>query len=245
MSKNKLAKFEEMNAFENVIQAPYHSLKNNHFYLKGFWTAHFFKNNHPLILELGCGKGEYTVELAERFPGKNFIGVDIKGARMWKGAKTAREKKLENVAFLRTNIEIIDRFFGKDEVDEIWLTFPDPQMKKTRKRLTSTRFLNKYRTFLKREGTIHLKTDSLFQYTYSCALARHNHFDILGQTGDLYQSALLNEPLEIKTFYEKQWLNRGFSIKYLAFRLNDTTLEEPPVKPEKDPYRSFGRSARE
>ncbi len=234
-----------MKAFENVIQAPYHSLKNNHFYLKGFWTANFFKNNHPLILELGCGKGEYTVELAERFPGKNFVGVDIKGARIWKGAKTAREKKLENVAFLRTNIEIIDRFFGKDEVDEIWLTFPDPQMKKTRKRLTSTRFLNKYRTFLKREGSIHLKTDSLFQYTYTFALARHNHFDILKQTGDLYQSALLNETLEIKTFYEKQWLSRGIPIKYLAFKLNATTLEEPPVEPEKDAYRSFGRSARE
>ena len=245
MSKNKLAKFEEMKAFENVIQAPFKTIKDQNFHLRGQWSTGYFPLKNPLILELGCGKGEYTVELAERFPGKNFIGVDIKGARLWKGAKTALEKNLENVAFLRTNIEIIGQFFGPEEVDEIWLTFPDPQMKKTRKRLTSSYFQKTYRSILKKEGTIHLKTDSCFQFMYTLSLAEQNGFEVLAQTSDLYQSDLLNETLEIKTFYEKQWLDRGIKIKYLAFRLNDSSFTEPRTEPEKDEYRSFGRSARE
>lgn len=244
MSKNKKAKFEEMRAFEHVVQAPWKVIQHADFHLKGRWADHFFKNKNPIILELGCGKGEYTVQLAELFPSKNFIGVDIKGERMWKGAKISREKALTNVAFLRTNIEIIAQFFGPGEVDEIWLTFPDPQMKKTRKRLTSTWFLSKYRTFLKKEGTIHLKTDSHFQYAYTNDLAERNHFVITGRTGDLYHSDLLNETLQIKTFYEKQWLSRGKIIKYLAFKLNDGPFQEPDAEPEKDDYRSFGRSAR-
>ena len=245
MSKNKLAKFEEMKTFEHVVQAPYNAVGHNDFHLKGEWANRFFKNENPIVLELGCGKGEYTVELAGRFPEKNFIGVDIKGARLWKGAKIALQKELKNVAFLRTNIEIIDQFFGPAEVDEIWLTFPDPQMKKIRKRLTSTFFLNKYKSFLKKSGTIHLKTDSNFQFSYTRELAHKNNFEILAETDSLYDSAVLNETLQIKTFYEKQWLSRGINIKYLAFQLNDAEFEEPEIAIERDEYRSFGRSARE
>ncbi len=245
VSKNKLAKFEEMKGFEHVVQAPYKAIKNNDFHLKGRWRENFFGNNNPIILELGCGKGEYSVEMAEKHPDKNFLGVDIKGARLWKGAKIAQEKGLGNVGFLRTNIEIIGQFFGPEEVDEIWLTFPDPQMKKTRKRLTSTIFLKKYMPFLKKEGIIHLKTDSQFQYSYTCALAHLNGFEILAETDNLYQSDIQNNTLRIKTFYEKQWLSRGIPIKYLAFRLNEKEWNEPQEEFERDEYRSFGRSARE
>ncbi len=245
MGKNKLTKFEEMKAFEHVVQAPYVAIQNEDFHLKGKWHTEFFCNQNPLILELGCGKGEYSVELASKYPDINFLGVDIKGARLWKGAKTALEKGLRNVGFLRTNIEIINRFFAPDEVNEIWLTFPDPQMKKTRKRLTSTFFLNKYRQFLRRDGIIHLKTDSSFQYSYTRELALINKFEILADTSNLYESKLLNEKLQIKTFYENQWLHRGITIKYIAFRLNENSFREPTVEIEKDEYRSFGRSARD
>jgi len=245
VGKNKLAKFEEMERFEHVVQAPYNKIKNDDFYLKGKWKNKFFQNENPIVLELGCGKGEYTVELAEKKPAVNFIGVDIKGARLWKGAKQALEKKLANVAFLRTNIEIIPQFFGKNEVDEIWLTFPDPQMKKTRKRLTSTTFLKKYKSFLKSDGIIHLKTDSNFQFTYTRELVHLNHFEILAETDNLYESDLLNDTLKIKTFYEKQWLARGITIKYIAFRLNNKPFEEPDIEIENDDYRSFGRSAKD
>ncbi|HKL33890.1 MAG TPA: tRNA (guanosine(46)-N7)-methyltransferase TrmB [Tangfeifania sp.] len=245
MSKNKLAKFEEMKGFEHVVQAPFNKIKHNDFHLKGKWAKDFFQNENPVILELGCGKGEYAVKLAEKFPSSNFIGIDIKGARLWKGAKTALEKKLKNVAFLRTNIEITGQFFGPEEIEEIWLTFPDPQMKKTRRRLTSTTFLNKYKNFLKKEGIIHLKTDSNFQYNYTSALVHKNNLEILAKTDNLYESEILNETLQIKTFYEKQWLSRGITIKYLAFKLEDVEFQEPEIAIEKDEYRSFGRSARE
>lgn len=245
MGKNKLAKFEEMEAFEHVIQAPYHTIKTNDFHLKGNWGTTFFKNQNPLILELGCGKGEYTVELAEKNPNVNYIGVDIKGARLWKGAKVAQQKGLKNVAFLRTNIEIIQQFFGGNEVSEIWLTFPDPQMKKTRKRLTSTIFLNKYKTFLEKDGIIHLKTDSNFQYTYTREMVYLNGFEVLFETDNLYESELLNDTLQIKTFYEKQWLARDITIKYIAFRLNENEFEETDIDIERDEYRSFGRSAQD
>jgi tRNA (guanine-N7-)-methyltransferase len=234
-----------MERFENVIQAPYKILQHEDFYLKGKWASDFFKNDKPIILELGCGKGEYTVELAEKNQAFNYIGVDIKGARMYVGAKQALEKKLENVAFLRTNIEAIDRFFGSAEVAEIWLTFPDPQMKKTRKRLTSTHFLNLYKNFLKSDGIVHLKTDSNFQYTYTSALVHLNGFEVLAETSSLYESEILNETIQIKTFYEKQWLSRGITIKYISFRLNEKEFTEPEIEIEKDEYRSFGRSAKD
>lgn len=245
MSKNKRAKFEEMRGFEHVVQAPYNVIRNKDFHLKGKWRNKFFGNDNPIVLELGCGKGEYSVELAEKNPDKNYIGVDIKGARLWKGAKTALEKGLKNVGFLRTNIEIIGQFFGPEEVDEIWLTFPDPQMKKTRKRLTSTFFLKKYKPFLKKNGIIHLKTDSNFQYSYTSALIHFNEFELVAETDNLYESDFLNDTLCIKTFYEKQWLSRGIPIKYLSFRLNNRNLQEPEMEFKKDEYRSFGRSARE
>ncbi|MGQ7869015.1 tRNA (guanosine(46)-N7)-methyltransferase TrmB [Sunxiuqinia sp. sy24] len=246
MGKNKLAKFSEMATFDHVIQAPYNKVDQKDHELKGRWKQDFFKNDHPLVLELGCGKGEYSVSMAEYFPNKNFIGVDIKGARMWKGSKLVAEKGLKNVGFIRTNIEIISAFFEADEVDEIWLTFPDPQMKKDTKRLTSTNFMNRYKQFLKPEGTIHLKTDSNFQYRYTLAMVEENGLPILAETDDLYESPLLDEVLSIQTFYEKQWRERGLPIKYLAFQLPaDKPLREPDVEIEKDPYRSFGRSARE
>ena len=245
MGKNKLAKFVEMERFENVIQVPYKKLQQENFYLKEKWATQFFENENPIILELGCGKGEYTVELAEKNPDKNFIGVDIKGARMYIGAKQALDKNLKNVAFLRTNIEIINQFFGNDEVAEIWLTFPDPQMKKTRKRLTSTSFLNLYKQFLKTDGIVHLKTDSNFQFTYTSALVHLNEFEILAETVNLYESEILNETLQIKTFYEKQWLSRGITIKYIAFKLSDNNFTEPEIEIEHDEYRSFGRSAKD
>ena len=245
MGKNKLAKFNEMERFENVIQVPYNKLQQENFYLKGKWATSFFKNENPVILELGCGKGEYSVELAEKNPGFNYIGVDIKGARMYVGAKKAIEKNLKNVAFLRTNIEIINQFFEGEEVAEIWLTFPDPQMKKTRKRLTSVFFLNLYKQFLKKDGIVHLKTDSNFQYTYTCELVHLNQFEILAETSNLYESEILNETLQIKTFYEKQWLSRGITIKYIAFNLNESEFTEPDIEIEKDEYRSFGRSAKD
>jgi tRNA (guanine-N7-)-methyltransferase len=245
VGKNKLAKFEEMETFEHVFQAPYHKIETDNFHLKGKWAATVFKNQNPIILELCCGKGEYTVELAEKNPDVNYIGVDIKGARLWKGAKAARQRELKNVAFLRTNIEIIPQFFGENEIAEIWLTFPDPQMKKTRKRLTSTIFLNKYKIFLAKDGIIHLKTDSNFQYTYTRELVHLNGFEILAETDNLYESELLNDTLRIKTFYEKQWLARGITIKYMAFRLNEREFVEPDIEIEKDEYRSFGRSAQD
>lgn len=234
-----------MERFENVIQVPYKKLQQENFYLKEKWATQFFENENPIILELGCGKGEYTVELAEINPDKNFIGVDIKGARMYIGAKQALDKNLKNVAFLRTNIEIINQFFGDDEVAEIWLTFPDPQMKKTRKRLTSASFLNLYKQFLKTDGIVHLKTDSNFQFTYTSALVHLNEFEILEETDNLYESEILNETLQIKTFYEKQWLSRGITIKYIAFKLSDNNFTEPDIEIEHDEYRSFGRSAKD
>ena len=245
MGKGKLEKFNEMKGFDHVIQAPYHTVKKNDFYLKGKWAKDFFKNSNPIVLELGCGKGEYTVELASINPNVNYIGVDIKGARLWKGAKLALERQLKNVAFLRTNIEIIAQFFGSDEVSQIWLTFPDPQMRKTRKRLTSTIFLNKYRHFLKPDGIIHLKTDSNFQFTYTREMVKLNKFEVLAETENVYEWEKLNDILRIRTFYEKQWLDRGITSKYLAFKLHKDEFLEPNIEIEKDEYRSFGRTARE
>jgi tRNA (guanine-N7-)-methyltransferase len=245
VGKNKLAKFSEMERFENVIQVPFKKLQQENFYLKEKWATQFFENGNPIILELGCGKGEYTVELADKNPGKNFIGVDIKGARMYIGAKQALDKNLKNVAFLRTNIEIINRFFVAEEISEIWLTFPDPQMKKTKKRLTSTFFLNLYKQFLKTDGIVHLKTDSNFQFTYTSALVHLNRFEIQAESNNLYESEILDETLQIKTFYEKQWLSRGITIKYIAFILNNNEFTEPEIEIEKDEYRSFGRSAKD
>jgi tRNA (guanine-N7-)-methyltransferase len=197
------------------------------------------------VLELGCGKGEYTVGLARRYPGKNFIGIDIKGARMWKGAREALEEKLTNAAFLRTHIELIRHFFADSEVSEIWITFPDPQMKKTNKRLTSTRFMKEYSRILKENGLIHLKSDSPFLYSYTREMIRVNNLELLHETDDLYHSGMEEDLLEIRTFYEQQWLSRGLSIKYLRFICpKQQEWVEPEIEIEKDSYRSFGRNAK-
>jgi len=235
-----------LDTYENVVQVPFKQLQTEEFQFKGKWSSDFFGNDHPVILELGCGKGEYTVKLASHIPDCNFIGIDIKGSRMWNGATKAKELGLKNVGFLRTNIENIGLFFGQGEVTEIWLTFPDPQMKKTRKRLTATNFIESYRAILVENGIVHLKSDSNFMYIYTDAMVAENQFEVLRQTDNLYHSDILDEVLSIQTFYEKQWLDRGLLIKYLSFRLShQEPLREPDVEIEKDPYRSFGRSAKE
>lgn len=245
MSKNKLAKFADMAEYEHVFEYPYSVADNKEFEMKGKWNKEVFKNNNPIVLELGCGRGEYTVGLAKMFPEKNFIGIDIKGARMWSGATQAKQEGLKNVAFLRTNIEIIELFFGKDEVSEIWITFADPQMKKATKRLTSTYFINRYRKFLQQEGIIHLKTDSNFLFTYTKYMAEKNDTPVLFITEDLYGEGLNDKILDIKTYYEQQWLDRGLKIKYIKMKLpKKEVLEEPEVEIELDSYRSYNRSKR-
>jgi tRNA (guanine-N7-)-methyltransferase len=243
MGKNKLAKFADMETFPHVFQvASKEVLSGNVFHLKGKWRE-FFGNDNPVVLELGCGKGEYSVGLAEIFPEKNFIGVDIKGARMWTGARISLEKGLKNVAFLRTNIEMIPHFFAAGEVAEIWLTFPDPQMKKVTKRLTATNFMKQYQQILKPGGLIHLKTDSNFMFTYTCEMVKINQLPVEYSFADLYASGYDDPVLAIKTFYEQQWLERGISIKYIQFHLpQEVTFIEPDIEIEKDSYRSFGRN---
>ena len=245
MGKNKLQKFEDMNTYPHVFQYPFAVLQEKGFEMKACWNEKFFRNDNPIVLELGCGKGEYTVGLAKLFPDKNFIGIDIKGARMWTGAKQSLSEKLTNVAFLRTHIELINYFFAPGEVSEIWITFPDPQMSKLNKRMTSTRFIKLYREILTEKGIIHLKTDSNFMYTYTREMVNINHFPVLVETDDLYHSALADEILSIQTFYEQQWLDRGLNIKYLKFicEHRDTYIE-PEVDVEFDSYRSYNRSKR-
>lgn len=244
MAKNKLSKFADMATYDNVFQYGFEKLTNEGFPLKGKWGSDYFKNNNPIVLELGCGKGEYTVGLASKFPDKNFIGIDIKGARMWTGATEAIEKGLDNVAFLRTHIELIHHFFSEEEVSEIWITFPDPQMKKTNKRLTSTRFMKEYSSILKGDGVIHLKTDSNFLYTYTNAMVEENNLKVLFNTDDLYNSDIEDDILQIQTFYEQQWRARGIDIKYIKFVCpKNKDWIEPEIEIERDSYRSFGRNA--
>lgn len=234
MGKNKLAKFEELANLDRVFQPDFEEVFQKDYHLKGKWSSDVFHNQNPIVLELGCGKGEYTTGMARRFSAKNFIGIDIKGARIWKGAKTANENNISNAAFLRTRIEFINSFFSEAEVSEIWLTFPDPQEKKRRKkkRLTGSRFLNLYRSFLKHNGIVHLKTDNKILFQYTRDLAIYNDLEILYSTEDLYNSDYDDEILNIKTFYEKQFLEQGIDIKYIKFRLpvNKMIMEIPDEK---------------
>ncbi len=252
MSKGKLAKFADMETYENVFQYPYSVVEHVPFEMQGHWHEQYFHNNNPIVLELGCGKGEYTVGLAKRYPHMNFIGVDIKGARMWTGATQAIKEGMKNVAFLRTNIEIIDRFFAPDEVQEIWLTFSDPQMKNPRKRLTSTFFMNRYRRFLIDKGIIHLKTDSNFLFTYTTYMVEKNHLPLVLSTSDLYAENSENldyseysEAASIQTYYEQMWIDRGLNIKYMKFHLpHEGELVEPDIEIPLDDYRSYRRDKR-
>lgn len=218
-----------MKTLPNVLQPSFEEVFKGNYHLQGNWSKAFFKNNFPIVLELGCGKGEYTCNLAQKFPGRNFVGVDIKGSRMWKGAKFALNNMMSNVAFLRTRIEFIDACFGKGEVDEIWLTFPDPQLKERRKkkRLTSARFLNLYKNILAEDGIIHLKTDSTELYEYTLFIIKHNYLPLIKATEDLYGDGAADKILGIKTFYEKMFLEEGKMIKYLKFKLTNKENHEP------------------
>ena len=220
MGKNKLARFAENETFANLFQLTYEQVTNEGFALKGKWNKEFFKNDNPIVLELGCGKGEYTVGLAKKYPNKNFIGIDIKGARLWRGCKTSNEDKMTNVAFVRTHIQMIESYFAQNEVSEIWITFPDPQLKKPNKRLTCERFLSLYKNILKSEGIVHLKTDSqeLYEFTKDEVLIPTKR-EILYNTNDLYNSDFKEDVIEIQTFYEAMYLKIGKPITYLKFRL--------------------------
>ena len=247
MSKNKLKKFAEMETFSNVFQCGMQDLESSEVKaMAGHWRENYFKNNNPIVLELGCGRGEYTVGQKKKNPNKNYIGIDIKGARMWAGAKQAELAGMKNVAFLRINIEMLCHFFAANEVDEIWITFPDPQMKKVTKRLTSTYFMERYHQVMKPNGIIHLKTDSPFLYTYTEAMVLENNYAIVVNTSNLYEaepSAKIEDARSLKTHYEKQWLDRGLTIKYIAWELPARlSLIEPHIEIEKDSYRSYGRN---
>lgn len=240
MGKNKLAKWKELATFENVIQPMTGELNHP---VRGNWRKEIFRNENPVVLELACGRGEYTTGLSGIYPDRNFIGVDIKGARMWKGARTASDHGLPNVAFLRTRIEFIDSYFSENEVDEIWLVFPDPHTgeKNSNKRLTCPWFLNKYRSFMKNKGTVHLKTDDPELLSFTERVVTQNKLDLLLSVNDLYASYINDKNpfkrawagstdtrisdetadriIGIKTHYEEMFLKQGLKINYLAFRL--------------------------
>lgn len=226
MAKNKLKRFADMKTMSWVFEPAMETVEKDNFHLKGNWRTDYFKNDHPLIVELGCGKGEYTIGLGQKYPEKNYIGIDIKGARMWEGANTVREEGLQNIAWVRTRIEFVDTFFGKDEVDEIWLTFSDPQPNKPRKRLSSKLFLDRYQKFLKPGGLIHLKTDNDLLFASTLQEVEEVGGEILEKTWDLYGempsdlNADTQEILSIKTHYEKIFSEKGYKIKYCRFRMN-------------------------
>jgi len=222
-SKNKLKRFRENETFQNVIQPTREALADANFSLKGKWCSSFFKNNNPLVLELGCGKGEYTVGLAKRYPNKNFIGIDIKGARFWRGAKTAIEDQMPNVAFIRTQIELIEFIFAENEVDEIWITFPDPQIKykRTKHRLTNAIFLQRYKNILNNTGVVHLKTDSEFMHGYTLGLLHGLGHEVEYANHDVYrQEGSPEEVTEIQTYYEETYLAKDKAITYIRFKIN-------------------------
>jgi len=223
-SKNKLKRFRENETFNNVFQPTREELVNQNYILKGNWNTSYFKNNNSLILELGCGKGEYSVALAQKYPNKNFIGIDIKGARFWRGAKTAIEENLQNIAFIRTQIELIDYIFAENEVDEIWITFPDPQIKykRTKHRMTNSVFLQKYKKVLKKDGVVNLKTDSEFMHGYTLGLLHGEGHEVIYSNHDVYkQEGSPEDVTNIQTFYESQYLEQNKPITYIRFKIKD------------------------
>ena len=221
MAKRKLQQYAEVNTFQNVIQPAYDLIQDGH-ELRGKWSQNHFNNDHPIVLELGCGKGEYTISLAQNNLQKNFIGVDRKGARIWTGSKYALENKLKNVAFLRVDIRVLELLFDQGEVDEIWITFPDPQPKKwqAKRRLTHPRFLEQYLKVLKPGGYIHLKTDNLDFHEYTLEVLEEMKYTILDQTKDLYGDGGFIEAASVQTFYERKFLDEGLPITYLKFRIH-------------------------
>lgn len=229
MGKNKWARFKENETFALLHQPVFKDLFNGDFALKGKWGEAFFKNSNPIVLELGCGRGEYTVELAQKFSEKNFIGVDIKGARLWRGAKTATEENLKNVSFVRTKIDVVTSLFAEGEVSEVWITFPDPQPTKSRKRLCAPLFLNRYAKFLAPNGIIHLKTDSQMLHEYAKAVLAKNGLTYTAADNDIHANGKSKgSVLEIQTTYEKIFTDRGFPITYLQFHLpQNAALVEP------------------
>ncbi len=228
MPRRKSKNYADIDIFSNVLQPKIKFVAHNDYDLKGNWNANYFKNNNPIILELGCGKGEYTVGLAKLYPEKNFIGIDINGARIWRGAKTALEENISNLCFVRTRIDLINSFFVKDEVSQIWITFPDPQIQKQRKRLTSSLFLNRYKEILNPNGIIHLKTDNLMLHKYTLDIIKHNNLKLQFVTNDLYKTNIENETTSIQTFYEEKYLEKNMPITYLKFQFeNDNVVSEP------------------
>jgi len=221
VGKNKHRKFADNETFANMVQAPRADLLENGLPLKGKWHKEFFKNNKPIVLELGCGKGEYTVGLGERFPDKNFIGIDIKGARMWRGARTATDNKMDNIGFLRTHIELIHNCFAKGEVSEVWITFPDPQIKyrRRKKRLTAPDMLEMYRKVLTDDAIIHLKTDSQFLHGYTLGIVEGYGHKVLDSSYDIDRQKSDNELLKIRTNYESIFRDKGMTITYIKFQL--------------------------
>lgn len=224
MGKDKLKRFAEIETFKNVIQPTMEEVLQG-FSLKGNWHESHFQNENPIVLELGCGKGEYTVGMAKLFPQKNFIGIDIKGSRMWKGAKISLQENISNTAFLRSKVDFIDKLFDENEVSEIWLTFSDPQPKRPRKRLTSPLFINRYKKILTTSGTINLKCDSDLLYEYTKEQIAENNYVKLVDTDNVYDDFVhhcdesTKELMNIKTFYEQRWLKEGKTIKYCKFSI--------------------------
>ena len=245
MGKGKLKKFRENETFQCLVQPTLEEVLGRDHSLKGRWAQEMFHNDKPIVLELGCGKGEYTVELAQRFPDKNYIGMDIKGARLWKGAKMATEGGLSNVAFIRTRIEFLTSLFAPGEVSEIWITFADPQERRARKRLTHPIFLERYREVLVPGGVVHLKTDSRLLHRFTLETAACNGLTVLEHNEDIYGSGRADELLSIKTFYEKNFLAQGIPITYLAMKIDsEGPLREPEwdQQPYEQTYKTLTRS---
>lgn len=243
MGRSKIEKFRELQDFNNVLQPKFEEVFRKDYYLKGKWHSDIFKNTNSIVLEIGCGRGEYTLFLSKKYKNKNYIGIDIKGARIWKGAKNASEEDLPNVLFLRTLVENLPSIFAPDEIDVIWLTFPDPQMKKTKKRLISANFLRKYQRFLKNCGHIHLKTDSRFLSNYTETLLRENNIQPVYMVKNISDKNCdyLDDVKAVETHYEKQFTERGIPINYIQFQLPQKKLIEPEIDIELDSWKSYGR----
>lgn len=235
MGKDKIKRFTGNLTFPSLVQPQLDEMFRKDYKLKGRWASEFFKNENPIVLELGCGRGEYSVELGRHYPDKNFIGIDIKGARLWRGAKTVTEEGINNVGFLRTRIEFINSFFAENEISEIWITFPDPQLRKTRvkKRLTAPEFLPMYAGFLKKDGFVNLKTDCQHLYEYTKAVAECNNLPIAEKSNDIYANAdqFIPELVTIQTTYEKKFLKEGMAITYIKFSLDGKSEFERPDFP--------------